>query len=279
MDFTFDNLHQRLNLITDRKSISDFTFIEPVGIAILKSIEEDEGFHFTVTQSYVNTMLHREYNSEKNYIPVTVVKHGSIEENVEKIVHMLMKTPYVRKLSDLDRKDLKDYLYYMVGELLNNAMHHSLSSIGAVISGQIYPSLGKIQICVVDRGVGFLENLKSRYNVSTEVDAVKEALKKGVSAPPTNFYYSQAVSHAGYGLFALSQILKHTKGRLLIVSNNGYLMQNQDGSFTEKTLETNWKGSIVAFEFYEEEINLSKDEFFKSYIWESPEDSLDDLFI
>ncbi len=70
-----------------------------------------------------------------------------------------------QNLSSTDRKDLYDYLYYMIGEVLNNALHHSLSPIGAIIAGQYFPNLKKIQICVVDRGVGFLSNLKRKYDV------------------------------------------------------------------------------------------------------------------
>jgi len=96
-------------------------------------------------------------------------------------------------LDDEDKKDLKSYLDYMVGEILHNAIQHSLSPIGAIITGQYFPAQRRLQIVVVDRGVGFLHNIQKRYQVNTEQDAILKALEKGVSSPPAkiNTYYSK----------------------------------------------------------------------------------------
>jgi len=76
-----------------------------------------------------------------------------------------------KDLESDDKEDLKRYLDYMVGEILNNAIQHSLSPIGAIITAQHFPTQRKLQIAVVDRGVGFLHNIQKRYQVNTEQDA------------------------------------------------------------------------------------------------------------
>ena len=175
-----------------------------------------------------------------------------------------------------DKKDLKSYLDYMVGEILHNAIQHSLSPIGAIITGQYFPAQRRLQIVVVDRGVGFLHNIQKRYQVNTEQDAILKALEKGVSSPPAkiNTYYSQN-SNAGYGLYALKTIIEKTNGKLMIISNNGMVRLDRDNHLTVQEFQnTNWKGSIVAFEFFEDEIEFSKDEFFKIYIWDQDEEVL-----
>jgi len=286
MEFRFDNIEHELdNLIRTTNNIvdiSNYNFIEPVGMAILYALYEDIGINLKnlgPTNSYVNVMFNKEYDSSKNYIPIEKVRHGSIEKNVKHITAMIIGHKDFQNLSNTDRKDLYDYLYYMIGEVLNNALHHSLSPIGAIIAGQYFPNLKKIQICVVDRGVGFLSNLKRKYNVYSESEAIKKALEKEVSCPPERPYSSSQVDHAGYGLFVLSEIIKHTQGKLKIISNDGAIYLNENGElYSTDNISTEWKGSIVVFEFYEKNINLSKDEFFRTYIFTDEEEDIEDIF-
>ena len=57
----------------------------------------------------------------------------NINENKEKVVNKIMDN--FDNLNYEDKKDLKSYLDYMIGEILNNAIQHSLSPIGAIITG------------------------------------------------------------------------------------------------------------------------------------------------
>jgi sensor histidine kinase regulating citrate/malate metabolism len=159
----------------------------------------------------------------------------------------------------------------MVGEILNNAIQHSLSPIGAIITAQHFPTQRKLQIVVVDRGVGFLHNIQKRYQVNTEQDAILKALEKGVSSPPTKMY-SNAIDNAGYGLYALKTIIEKTNGKLMIISNNSIVKLGRHYLTAQELQNTNWKGSIVAFEFFENEIEFSKDDFFRIYIWNQDEE-------
>jgi len=224
MRYGFSNLISDLeNFIKLNKNknidVTEYNFIEAVGMAILKSIELDENVNITnkgKTQDYMEVMFNYPYDKNKNYIPVEVVNYGDIEKYVARLTETIMKHPLFINLNNEDKKDLRDYIYYMVGEILNNAMHHSLSTIGAVISGQIYPQLGKIQVCVVDRGIGFLKNLGRKYNVKTETEAVRKALDRGITSPPHIYRpYSSHTDHAGYGLYILKEIIMNTRGEIL----------------------------------------------------------------
>ena len=129
-----------------------------------------------------------------------------------------------------------------------------------------------MQIVVVDRGVGFLHNIQKLYQVNTEQDAILKALEKGVSSPPAkiNTYYSQN-NNVGYGLYALKTIIEKTNGKLMIISNNGIVRLDRNNHLTVQELKnTNWKGSIVAFEFFEDEIekiNFTMEDLFRIYIY------------
>ncbi len=87
MEFRFDNIEYKLdNLIKTTNNIvdiSNYNFIEPVGMAILYALYEDDGVNLEnqgPTNSYMNVMFNKEYDSSKTYIPIENVRHGSIEK-------------------------------------------------------------------------------------------------------------------------------------------------------------------------------------------------------
>ncbi|GAB6072741.1 hypothetical protein JCM14244_11180 [Venenivibrio stagnispumantis] len=216
---------------------------------------------------YLITLYTSQYDPKKNFIPIEIANIGNQKDIQNRMLSMILRYDVFQSLSKEDYLDLKNYVDYMIGEVLSNAITHSCSNIGAVITGQIFPQQRKLQICIVDRGVGFLYNLQKRYkDVKTEEEAIIKALEKGVSSPPiqSNPYYSQ-ISHAGYGLYVLKTIIEKTEGNLLIISNNGVVKLTSKGVLS-KTINTSWKGVIVAFEFFEDKINYSFSEFMKIFV-------------
>lgn len=256
---------------------SAYSYIEPVGVTILKAIkQESPEIEIKLPNkdapcfSYIKTLNEAHYDESKTYIPIEIVDNKNANKNKEKITSKIMNN--FNHLGDDDKEDLRKYLDYMVREILNNAIQHSLSPIGAVIVGQYFPKQKKLQICVVDKGIGFLSNLKLRYDVKTEQEAILKALEKGVSSPPAklNPYYS-GEDNAGYGLYALKTMIEKTNGKLLIISNNGVVRFDEQGK-SMQSISKNWKGSIVVFEFFENEINFSIDDFFRIFIWDQDEE-------
>jgi hypothetical protein len=82
--------------------------------------------------------------------------------------------------------------------------------------------------------------------------------------------------NAGFGLYAMFEILKMTGGKFVIISNDT-LIRYEDGKYTTKQLTTPWKGVVVSFEFFEANINHNMDYFKKNYLWKIDEDD-DDFF-
>ncbi len=117
--------------------------------------------------------------------------------------------------------------------------------------------------------------MKLNFNdIASEEDAVCKALKQGVTSTRQQIY-SQP-KNAGYGLYAMLQILKMTDGRFVIISNDT-LLRYENKRFNIRQLETPWKGVVVAFEFYEANINCNMDYFKKNYLWNIEEED-DDFF-
>jgi anti-sigma regulatory factor (Ser/Thr protein kinase) len=290
MEITFKNFHRYIDAFIKMNrgeywDLREYSYIEPIGLVVLKSIALDLGLSNVPyldplnenACGYLDAFFNRGYDPSKSYIPVEVVKNYDREYTKEKIVSKILGFGDFSKLSLQDKADLKEYLSYMLGEVLDNAIFHASSSIGAVVGGQLFHKQGKLQIVVVDRGVGFLKNLKREYSVKTEAEAIQEALKKGVSSPAPAAYTS-TYRHAGYGLYVLKEIIKHTDGELLIISNNDAVryIGKKDKIIQFPNVSKLWKGAIVAFEFYEENINYSLQEFLNIYV--HSEDSEDEEF-
>jgi len=281
---TFDNLYNHICDFTKIENgiidVSSYDFVEPVGIAILEAIKQEIKVKIKLDQnspfhSYFKTLNEAHYDESRTYIPLEIVKSGNVDISKDRLVKKIMSD--FKDLSNEDKEDLRKYLNYMVEEILNNAIQHALSPIGAIITSQYFPAQRRLQVVVVDRGVGFLHNIQKRYQVNTERYAILKALEKGVSSPPAkiNTYYSQN-NNVGCGLYALKTIIEKTNGKLMIISNNGMVKLDRYNNLTARELQnTNWKGSIVAFEFFEDEIdkiNFTLEEFFRIYIWDQDEE-------
>ena len=175
------------------------------------------------------------------------------------------------ELSESDAKDLKQYLQYLFLELMNNVADHAQST-GHVMT-QYYPTNKKVQFAIADRGVGFLSNLKLKFpDLQTEEEAIFKALEKGVTATPQKMYGQE--KNAGYGLYAMLEILKQTNGEFLIISNDT-MIRYKNGVYTKLKLKDKWLGVVVAFTFDEAEINFTMDDFKKNYLWNDLEDEED----
>jgi hypothetical protein len=158
---------------------------------------------------------------------------------------------------------------------MNNVADHAHSPVGGYTMAQYYPKEKKIQFVVADRGVAFLENIQLNFNdIKNEEEAIFKALKKGVTSTK-QLMYNQP-KNAGFGLYAMFEILKMTGGRFVIISNDT-LVRYENEKYTTTKLETPWKGVVVAFEFFEMNINYTMDEFSRNFLWKLDEED-DDFF-
>jgi len=176
-------------------------------------------------------------------------------------------------LNQEDIKDLEHYLQYLFLELMNNVADHSHSKVGGYTMAQYYPNDKRIQFTVADRGVAFLNNMQLNFSdIRNEEEAIFKALEKGVTSTKQRMYGQH--KNAGFGLYAMFEILKMTGGRFVIISNDT-LVRYIGGEFTTKKLTTPWKGVVVTFEFFEEHIEHNMEYFNRNYLWKLDEEDED----
>ncbi|MEA3507142.1 MAG: DUF4325 domain-containing protein [Elusimicrobiota bacterium] len=110
------------------------------------------------------------------------------------------------------RKNVFDIFSYSFTELLNNAIDHSLSKKAKVI---LKIDNYNASFSVEDRGIGIFHNIKKKFNLSSEFEALQELIKgKSTTAKE---------KHSGEGIFFTSKaadILKIRSHAIEIVFDN-----------------------------------------------------------
>ena len=237
------------------KGESDFkrSFLQPIDALLLKTfthqgkLKEVQNPYFSIMDSHKP--------AKDNHIPIVEISNNraQVDETTKhliKIIDIKMKNLQIQE--DL-AQEVRDCLSYICAELLNNVADHSGASGWAM--AQCYEKNGSaIEFGVVDTGVGFLERIRTKFQAFTESYAIELAIQRGVTASPPSMYGGER--NAGYGLFYISELIKHIPdSELLIASNDGLIYLTND-KIKKIKLEGSIRGVLVCFSL---PINLSYD--------------------
>ncbi len=270
------NIENYMSLFQNANTnFSNISWVEPIFIGMLRAYQVDEALAIETDNDYLRAMILQGHTPNKTFSPIEKIDNSRMgtERISTHITDIMLKN--FTQLNKEDIRDLKHYLQYLFLELMNNVADHAHSPVGGYTMAQYYPQGKKIQFVVADRGVAFLKNMQLNFsNIDTEIEAIKKALEKGVTSTQQRMY-NQA-KNAGYGLYAMFEILKMTGGRFVIISNDT-LLRYENERFVAKKLESPWKGVMVAFEFFEANINYDMDYFKREYLWKLDEED-DDFF-
>jgi anti-sigma regulatory factor (Ser/Thr protein kinase) len=237
-----------------------------------RAYQNEKQIHIQTDSNYFKNMIEYKFQEGKTYSPVERIYDRSGLEKISSHLTSIMLKNF--SLTPQDSKDLRDYLQYLFLELMNNVADHSHSQVGGYVMTQYYPTNKKVQFVVADRGVAFLENMKLNFNdVNNEEEAIFKALQKGVTSTIEKMYGQE--KNAGYGLYAMFEILKMTGGKFVIISNDT-LLRYEDNNFQTKKLENPWNGVVVTFEFDEAKIDYDMDYFKRNYLWNEIIDDQDE---
>ena len=271
---TIDNIEKALPHLNEINSFADrLEWVEPIFITAIKANKILSNDNSLTGNSYIDNMLQNTYNKSKTYSPIEHIhtRGENIETTAIHLANIMLKN--YSHLKETDQRDLKDYMFYLFTEMMNNVVDHSQSPIGGYTMAQYYPTNQKIQFSIADKGIGFLENVKFKENVKDEVEAIEKALEKGFSANKNSQLYGSAYRNAGYGLYVMSEIIKQVGGKFIIISNNGLYRYNALLDRVEKKLlDYSFNGVLVAFEFKEENINFSMQDMINILMQEDEED-------
>lgn len=145
-------------------------------------------------------------------------------------------------MADLPKmsQGVKEKMVEGIYEIFVNAQIHSKTDF-IYTCGQFYPTKNKIEFTIVDTGVGFKERINQRFgrNLSA-VQAITWAVQDKMT--------TKVGVSGGIGLAVLKEFIRMNKGKMQIVSGDGFYQYDESGPFTS-TFNGQFPGTIVNLQF------------------------------
>lgn len=138
-----------------------------------------------------------------------------------------------------------EILTYSVGELISNVRRHA--GFTGRVSFQYYKHAGLNDITVCDCGIGIAESLKAGGYEGSEVELLKQSIKKSVTSSRIHASYSER--SPGVGLYNICRIAEmNEKAHVFIATGNMVMTVNKEYPIDNpgiKYMEGYYPGTIV----------------------------------
>ncbi|MCH7397874.1 ATP-binding protein [Belliella sp. DSM 107340] len=144
--------------------------------------------------------------------------------------------------SDLPRMSagVKEKIVEAIYEIFVNAQIHSESKF-IYTCGQFYPNKNTIEFTIVDTGIGFKEKINRRFGSNL---SATQAINWAIQDRRT----TKVDISGGIGLAVLKEFISMNKGKMQIVSSDGFYQFGCDGELLRK-FEGEFPGTIVNLQF------------------------------
>lgn len=192
-----------------------------------------------------------EAKGNKNYIPINI--YSTIEiirEAKESRIHpaelLEVKAEGLSRILTRNKECiLKDTLTYCLREIFRNVIEHSNAGQFGFCA-QYLPSLNRVYLAIIDRGIGLAAALSNNptLQIEDDQDAILKALSPGISGkvfPGQKRKPKGEWANSGYGLFMTSNICKRGGGFFIASGNAGYYTSENK----ERFIETPFKGTAL----------------------------------
>lgn len=128
-------------------------------------------------------------------------------------------------------------LDWTICEIFDNIFNHSQTKIDGFVVAQYYPNKDRIDMVVIDGGIGIPRRLKQRaeYSELTGPEALELCVEKDVTVDPE--------TNKGAGLFYTKRIVEENGGMLIINSSGAQVQVNR--ARKRATKGPKWTGTIV----------------------------------
>ena len=147
----------------------------------------------------------------------------------------------VRQILHIDHDGAANLLSYALEEVLRNVDDHADSPTNALLHAQRYSRTDEVVLAIADTGRGILASLRERYHdLSSDAEAVAEALKAGVSCRNTRKGVNQ-----GVGLTATAQMIRGVGGTFQLLSGRALLTTTEEGTIVSEVTSGEWPGVVV----------------------------------
>lgn len=269
-DFTNSKIYEPAAMLISGSMIRNFKANFP-GIKLRvrgvndKSYPKTMGyFNYSSPESKIGLNPGEALGSDK-YIPIKVIdieklKHSylSNNQNIHLVQMIEIEARKLAKIVSQNATELEELLTFLLKEIIRNTPEHSETS-KVWICGQYWSTRKQAEIAVYDEGIGIFKSLQKnkRYNeyITENIDAIKEALKPGVSESFTLSRKKDSnneYANSGFGLYMTSQLTRSLEGEFILFSGSDYLIAKGD---VQRTGTTNLKGTAIGLSIPVNELN------------------------
>lgn len=152
------------------------------------------------------------------------------------VVHELIGRAELPKMSELVKAKMTEAIY----EIFVNAQIHSDSK-QIYTCGQFFPNENKIEFTIVDTGIGFKRKVNERFNSNlSSIQAIEWAIKDKNT--------TKVGVTGGIGLALLKEFIEKNKGKMQIVSDDGFYQFDIQGERMQ-LFNGSFPGTIVNLQF------------------------------
>ena len=132
--------------------------------------------------------------------------------------------------------------------MADNALQHSESQDGAILTAQRYGANGVVRMVIADTGIGIKSHLKKHpkhRHVKTDKEAIETALKPFVTGTyvPKGSDVILEYENQGLGLSVVDQIAHESAGTLFVWSGNALYRSSKNAV---EELPVSWPGTVIS---------------------------------
>ncbi len=175
-----------------------------------------------------------EASGSSSYIPLTFFECDELErqaiangEYVGETIESESKKLAVM-LSRSDKGEVFDTLTYCLREIMRNVVEHSgAKNFG--ICAQFWPTKNKVEVAIVDRGIGLAGSLKANphLTIGSDKSAINYALQPGISGKSFKGARQSKAGHwvnSGFGLYMTTRLCRNGGSFFLVSGESGMLL-------------------------------------------------------
>ncbi len=141
-------------------------------------------------------------------------------------------------------------------EIITNALTHAVSPIDCLVAGQAFDGTGKVEIAILDLGIGIRGHLTRhpKYaSVKTDREAIDKATQEGVTGTLPGKLNMRNQPNSGAGLWELREYCHHGGGEMTILSGYDWLTYSNCQKAIHGRLRQEFRGCLVNIRFFTKE--------------------------
>jgi len=101
---------------------------------------------------------------------------------------------------------------WAINEIVDNIFIHSKTKSPGVVCAQLFPQLNRLNIAICDSGIGLRESLGSTLDLTSDIQAIEQALQRGVTRDKN--------VGQGNGMAGSLEIINKNKGSISVSSGS-----------------------------------------------------------